>query len=480
VLISIDTLRSDGLKTYGADTRLGERLDRFAQQAVVFEHARSQAPQTAPSHMSLFTGVYPSVHGVQNVQHKKDPVTGRREPLIVSAPADLPTLAEVLSSAGYATVALTDGGNLNPPHGFDRGFDEYTKALSGVEAQVADGLDRLADLRKGDAPFFLFWHTYETHAPYVSPNEFMDRWTSDAYDGQLREIIASLDGMQFNERFGAMKTRFWANKHDFGPAEAAYMRELYSAGIDYTDHEMGALLDALDTPEARADTIVVILSDHGEEFFEHGQWQHDQVYEECLRVPLMVRLPDGVGAGLRVKTPVALIDVMPTLLELLELDRSRIEGSADAPLQGVSLVPSLLTGAEPVNRVIYSEYRADREGGPLYDWQIAVHYNGYKLIYNEHRSDREKGVETRHLFHLADDPEERNDRSKADPLMLKRMTDLRDRYQSQLAMMQGLVAEGRNEDLTEEMLRQLDELGYLGNDSWEQSVSEKDRHAGGD
>ncbi len=464
VLISLDTLRADALATYGADPALGKRLERFAQEAVVFDHARAQAPQTAPSHMSLFTGMYPSVHGVQNVQHKQDPSTGRREALIESVPESLPTLAEVLSAAGYATVALTDGGNLNPPHGFARGFDEYTRELSGVETQVAEGLDRLSSLRQADDPFFLFWHTYEIHAPYVSPGAYIDRWTDEGYDGQLREVLAGLEGMEFRQRFGAMRTTFWANKANFGPPEAAFLHELYRAGVNYTDDELGALLDALDTPEARADTIVVILADHGEEFGDHGKWQHDQVFEECLRVPLMVRLPDGVGAGTRIMTPVALIDLMPSLLELMGVDRDSLPERTQAPMQGLSLAPSLLTGVEPENRPIFSEYRADRDGGPLYDWEIAVHFNDYKLIYDEHRSNREKGVERRKLFNLKDDPEERTRREEAEPRVLQALTDRRDEYQKQLTLFQRLVGEGRSEVMDDATMTQLKELGYLGDD----------------
>ncbi|MFT7462344.1 MAG: choline-sulfatase [Pseudohongiellaceae bacterium] len=461
VLISLDTLRSDALATYGADPGLGERLDRFAKEAVVFEHARSQAPQTAPSHMSLFTGMYPSVHGVQNVQHKLDTETGRREALIESVPESLPLLAEVLSAGGYATVALTDGGNLNPPHGFARGFDEFTKDLSGVEAQVADGLKHLSELRTSEQPFFLFWHTYEIHAPYVSPRSYMDLWSDESYDGELREIVDGLDGLEFRQRFAAMRTTFWANKAEFGPPEADYLKDLYEAGVDYTDQEIGALLDALDTPEARQDTIVVILADHGEEFAEHGQWQHDQVYEECLRVPLMIRLPGGVGAGQRVQTPVALIDVMPTVLELLQVDRSALPDRTVAPMQGLSLVPTLLTGVEPRNRPIYSEYRADRKGGPLFDWQVAVYFNDYKLIYNEHRSNREKGVENLMLFNVKDDPDERQRLGSTEPRVLKGMTDSRDEYLKQIELFQGLVGEGRAAELDEATRKDLEALGYL-------------------
>lgn len=461
VILSLDTLRSDRLAAYGGDSGLGRRLQRFAEQAVVFEHARAQAPQTAPSHMSLFTGYYPSVHGVQNVQHGKDPDTGRRRPLIESVPPSIPTLAEVLTAHGYATVGLTDGGNLNPPHGFNRGFDEYTYDLSGAVAQVAAGLEAVDRLQGGDQPWFLFWHTYEIHAPYVSPADYVQAWAPEDYDGLLRDVLAGLDGLDFKQRFAAMKTRFWSEKERFGQDEARFLSGLYDAGIAYTDDELVALLDRLDQPDVADSTLVVILSDHGEEFAEHGKWQHDQVYEEHLRVPLMVRLPGGVGAGTRIATPVALIDVMPTVLELLETPRETLPERTAAPMQGRSLVESLVHGKEPRAREIYSEYRADREGSPLYDWQIAVHHNGFKLIYDEHRSNRAKNVETVELYRLAVDPGERNDLSAEGGQVFQALVGLRDKFHQDLEVFRRLVGEGAAEDLDCEALQQLITLGYL-------------------
>ncbi len=455
LVISLDTLRSDALSVYGGPASISPNLQRFAEQSVVFEHARAQAPQTAPSHMSIFTSLLPSMHGVQNVQHSGG------GPLIQAVPDAVPTLAEVLSAAGYACVGLTDGGNLNKAHGFPRGFDEYTVDLSGAEAQVLDGLTHVDGLQAGGRPWFLFWHTYEIHAPYVSPREYMERWAPAEYEGPMAGRVDKLEGLEFRQRFAAMRTLFWADKETFGWPESAYLHALYKAGVQYTDEQMGLLLDGLEQRGVFDDTVVVVLADHGEEFFEHGQWQHDQVYEECLRVPLMVRLPGGVGGGTRIATPVPLLDVMPTALALLGVDTETLELPGPLRMQGRSLVPSLLEGKEPEARPIVSEYRADREGGPLYDWQVAIHNEGLKYIVDEHRS---RDGERQFLYDLRADPDERTNLGSDQPDAVARFRKLREHFHGELEAFANLERLDAGETLDCEQLRALVELGYIGAD----------------
>ena len=468
VLISLDTLRADDVSPYGAAPALSPVLQAFAEEAVLFEHARAQAPQTAPSHMSLFTSMYPSAHGVQNVQHGVDPETGRRGPLIEAVPDSIPTLAQVLSAAGYRSIGLTDGGNLNAAHGFPRGFEEYTLDLSGGRAQLEDGKRWVAELAAGEQPFFLFWHTYEIHAPYVSPGPYVDRWAPKAYDGVLAGVLDQLEGLDFKRRFAAMKSVFWKDKADFGWDESAYLHGLYRAGVQYTDELMGELFESLRASGAFDESIIVVLSDHGEEFYEHGQWQHDQVYEECLRVPLMIRLPGGVGGGTRIETPVALMDVMPTLLELVDVSPSVLDDGGPAAamrprMQGHSLARALLTAEEPEARPIYSEYRADRPGGPLFDWQIAIHHEGWKFIVDEVRGEKIDGevVQKHELYDLGADPDEQQDAADGQDVMVQRFLRLREEYKRGLDAFAELERLDAGATLDEATLRSLVELGYI-------------------
>lgn len=473
LLLSLDTCRADVLGYAGGPDGISERLDALAAESVVFTEARAPSPQTAPSHMTLFTSTQPSVHGVQNVQHGEHPKTGERRPLIQPLPAVIPTLAEVLKANGYRTLGLTDGGNVNPGHGFDRGFDEYTKELSGAEAQVDDALSRLDDLQGSDEPWFLFLHTYEIHAPYVSPREYIERWAPADYDGPLVDIVGQLEGLDFQGRFGAMRTTFWARKDDYGPAEARYMRGLYEAGVEYTDDHLTRLFAGLQSHGVFDDTIVVVLSDHGEEFLEHGAWQHDQLFEECLRVPLMFRLPGAFGGNRRVDVPVGLIDVMPTLLELVGARTTGLSIGGEtrsAVNQGRSLASTLLGGKDPQPRPVFSEYRADRKfadgaPGPLYDWQVAIHHQGMKFIYDEHRSNAAKGVERRLLFDLAADPGEQSDLSAAGGKAeeaVQRFMVLRKAYHDELVRYSDIERVVGDGGLDAASLDQLEQLGYLG------------------
>ena len=464
LVISLDTCRSDALTMLGGPAGASEHLDAFASEGVLFDHARAAAPHTAPSHMSLFTSLLPSVHGVQNVQHGVHPETGKRKPLIESVPADIPTLAEVLAGHGYRCVGLTDGGNLNPPHGFDRGFEHYTAELIGAEAQFADASHWLSELRADAPPWFLFVHTYEIHSPYVSPRQYVERWAPSDYEGPLREAVDGLLGKSFREKFGAMRSVFWKDVDAFGDDEARYLRGLYAAGVDYTDDALSSFLAQLHDSGTLDDTIVVVLSDHGEEFAEHGRWQHEQLYEECLRVPLVFRLPGAAGAGTRIATPVSLIDVMPTLLELLDVERDDLPGKRVLPMQGRSLARSLLTGAEPAARPIVSELRTDRtfpDGapGPLHEWKVAILHEGHKLLADEYAE--QQGSDGVRAFDLSRDPDERGDGRSAPKPVLDGLLELRARFHKEVSLSASLAGVDAAAELDCEQLRQLVELGYV-------------------
>jgi arylsulfatase A-like enzyme len=464
VIISLDTLRADGLSMGGGPAGISPVLQRFADESMVFSHARAQAPHTAPSHMSLFTSTYPSVHGVQNVSHKMSEL-GTSKAIIVPLREDIPTLAEVLAADGFRTIGLTDGGNLNPPHGFARGFEEYTFQLSGVEAQVDDGLKWLGQLSRPDAErFFLFWHTYQIHAPYVPPEPFMSKWATTRYDGLLKPRIEQLSGMNFRERFGAMKDVFWKGKNMFGWPEAAFLHGLYKGEIAYTDSELERLFDAMRRRGVFENSIVIVLSDHGEEFFEHGKFQHSQLYEEVLRVPLIVRLPGGWGGGRVIDTPVALIDVMPTLLELLGVDPPADQLPGRIRKHGVSLAPALLQTGSLRNRPIISEHVAMRGGN--WTWEVAVEANGAKLIYDQVRGERmPDGVirYERQFFDLRTDPDETKDLSDAGGSVLDALLKLHEGFHKLLAF-EGGGEEMDPVELDCATLEQMIELGYLSAD----------------
>lgn len=286
VLITIDTLRADHLGSYGyarADTPV---LDALARDGVRFSEVIAQAPLTLPSHASIFTGLTPPRHGVRN---NPDSVV----------PASIPTLAERFHAAGYATAAFVSGFPLHKRFGLARGFDVYDDRFPrGDGSSAAPFTERRADQtvaavrawfssRNRDVPFFLWVHLFDPHRPYDPPEPFRSRFADAPYDGE----------------------------------------------IAFVDAQIGELRHTLSN--GGADTIVVVASDHGEGLNEHGEPTHGLfVYDSTIRVPLIVAAA-GLAAGRVVATPVRLVDVPPTLLELAALaPLPQIDGRSLAPALG--------------------------------------------------------------------------------------------------------------------------------------------------
>jgi arylsulfatase A-like enzyme len=457
VILSLDTLRADGTSVGGGPPGISPAIARFAEEAVVFTHARAQAPHTAPSHMTLFTSTHPSVHDVQNVAH------GESGPEIWPLAREIPTLAEVLTAAGFRCVGLTDGGNVNPAHGFDRGFETYTHELSGAQAQVDKALEWLARLAAPDAGrFFLFWHTYQIHAPYVPPEPYLSNWAPAGYEGELRQRLAELEGKSFRERWSAMPTVFWKDRDSFGWPESAYLRGLYNGEVRFTDAQLERLFDAMRAAGVFDTSIVVVLSDHGEEFFEHGKWQHEQLYEECLRVPLMIRLPGAWNGGTRIDTPVGLIDVMPTLLELLAVDPPASALPGRVRREGRSHAEAVLTGREPRERPVFSEFIATR--GPNLENVLAIHAGGSTFLYDEVRAQRlpAGGVEhRRELYDLQADPTQQRDLAAGAPGRVAEFLRQREAFRSLVDLERLSDAERARAEISPQLMEELNQLGYV-------------------
>ena len=335
VVVSLDTLRADRMSLYGHDRPTTPRLDAFAADALVFDAAWSNGAYTLPSHMSLFTGQVPSVHGVQGAGLRRDP--GRS-----------PLLAEVLAARGWTTAAFTGGGFVNPTFGFGAGFERYGTLdplvntgsaklradLAGVpnvdlellqENELAVALDWLED--HADESVFLFLHTYAAHQ--------FDPWPRHAdalgLEGELADDARSLE-LLYNGGEGGT------------PDEFARLLDWYDATVLQADEGVGRLVDTLERLDLVDDTIVIVTSDHGKELGEHGAVGHGHaLYEEMVRVPLLVHVPPALAAGTpfapgRSAVPVSLVDLVPTVLEALDVapwpglqGRSLLELGPSAP-----------------------------------------------------------------------------------------------------------------------------------------------------
>jgi arylsulfatase A-like enzyme len=341
LLISIDTLRADRLGCYGYERGTSPVLDAFAEESVLFEEVYATSCKTAESHMSLFTSLPVSAHGVSNA-------SARLGLPLREVGKNRLMLGQVLRRAGYWNSAILGGGNMLPQMGFARGYEgRFRSELLDVSVIVDLVLRAWDEARAQERPPFVFMHTYQVHGPYMPPAGFRERFAPTPA-GVVGARLAELEALSFSEMGLSVGTTFWDGVEDFGPEDAAYLSDLYDGEVAYTDHELGRLFDGLRERNLFDRMIVVILSDHGEEFAEHGEYQHDQLYTETLHVPLLIRLPGGRAGGTRVSGQASLLDVMPTLLELLGLE-------GPGTMTGQSLLPAIAAGRIAAPRPVLAE-----------------------------------------------------------------------------------------------------------------------------
>ena len=348
LLISLDTLRADALSCYGNPRPTSPTLDALAAEGARFDEAMAHAPNTAPSHASLFTGVTPWTHRVEN----------RVGDGLHQLPDEFVTLAEVFAERGYATTACTDGGSLAGSWNLDQGFEVYTAVREGTAAQVDRMLDHLDATADETRPRFLFLHSYETHQPTLPPLDLLARFRSDPdYDGVVREREQALRREARGRKRPVPRSNVLREGfEDFGPDDVTYLWDLYLASLASADREVGRFLDELAARGLDEDLWVIVTSDHGEEFGEHGYFGHRQLLYETLRVPLIVRPPRGSDVAWRgrvVDERVGLVDLHATLLDLAD--------GRPGHAMGHSLLVGLETGVFPDDPV-WSERAAGRDG----------------------------------------------------------------------------------------------------------------------
>lgn len=322
ILVSIDTLRPDRLGCYGNRQPTSPNIDRFAGEAVLFADAIAQAPSTLPSHATMLTSLLPEHHGA---------FFSRRTPL----PASIPTLASELRAAGYRTAAFTGGGQIAPEFGLDRGFETYGVNIGGsdFESAVRAGLGWLKE--NAGHPAFLFLHTYEVHHPFTPEAALLDIFDK-GYDGPLPGEISKELLHRINTDETAITDR-----------DLAHIVAAYDAEIRSVDSAFGQLLAGLGELALLEDSLLVFTSDHGEEFGEHGVvgWHSHTLFDELLRVPLLIRFPGGRDGGLSIERQVRLLDLAPTVLATVGvaapstfegIDLARVIGGLTTPLPAVS------------------------------------------------------------------------------------------------------------------------------------------------
>ncbi|MEO8275481.1 MAG: sulfatase [Thermoanaerobaculia bacterium] len=333
ILISIDTLRADHLSAYGYSRATTPHLDAWARrQATVFDNAIAAAPSTLPSHASMLTGVEAFRHGAQN-----DPL----------APS-WRTLAEELRAAGYTTWGVTGGAYTSPAMGLAQGFDVYRSWVWGFERgqELPTNMDwTLAELARQPAqPFFLFFHTYEVHAPLRAREPEFSGWNREerrdslVWVGAPTQEAATGYRLQHAARFEYRASDPSAPAE--GPATLQSAIDRYDSSIAYVDRQLERLFRELESDGLAANTLIVLTSDHGESFGEHDLAGHGYLYDDNLHVPLFVSVPGSQDGGKRVLHQVRSIDITPTILDLAI-------GSSIAQADGSSLRPLLADPSAP-------------------------------------------------------------------------------------------------------------------------------------
>ncbi len=398
VLIVVDSLRPDHLGTYGHDRDTSPRIDALASEGVTFERAWSAATWTLPSVASLFTGLHPLTHTTYNASESlADPHV---------------TLGETLGLFGYQTAGFVSGIFLNQQFGLGQGFSTWSDIPVDFSSRgprpprktsdvlLPEVLSWLGD--RGEDPFLLFVHMMDVHPPLDLPPDGDTRVYDPDYAGPLDQ--ESLDLRIKKRTFGRH-----IHRRDGAPAvlsdrDLAHLRARYDAGVSYADRYVGQLLDALETQDLDDETIVLLTADHGLDLLEHNtlfSYPSQAPYEEISRVPLIVRHPDG-PEGLRVKDRVSLVDVLPTVLDMLGLPPNEAA-------EGRSVLPAMLEEPLPPTD-IFCFGSPEREPDPD-RMTMSIQRGDAKLLTH---SIAPFDFFTTELYDLSTDPQERSDRSLAD------------------------------------------------------------------
>ena len=377
ILISLDTLRADHLSCYGYARETTPHLDRWArEEAILFENAVTPETWTLPAHISMFTGLYPQHHAVT-----------RDQPLA----EDVPTLPELLQAAGYQTAGFT--GHtwwMQPERGFGRGMDHYDNApemlrhIDETRARLYGWLEQ-----RTEAPPFIFFHAYDLHYKiremgYQFPYEPGNNWPLDFAQPYLAQGVFS-EGEKAELKASELILAWREGRITFSEAEHAAIVALYDDTLRMVDAAIAEVFERLRQEGLYEDALIIVTSDHGEGLGERGYYDHEDVWEEEARVPLLMKLPGAAHAGARVQAQVQLIDILPTVTEVLGL-------GTPAPMDGISLLRTLEDGGHTHAYV--------RNGGG----RLGVRTQRWKLHWQT------QGENTYRLFNLEEDPGELTDR----------------------------------------------------------------------
>ncbi len=411
ILITVDTTRADRMGFLGSQRGLTPNLDALARRSVVFTHAYSQAPFTAPSHATIFTGTNPQFHQVQDFQ--------------LPLSKDLPYAPAILQAHGYHTAAFVGSIVFDPSQGlgigFDRGFDTYDAGFH----MTAPGEDHYSSSgRRGavvvehalawlgdhpSTPFFIWVHLYDAHHPYDPPEPYLSKYKSTPYDG----------------------------------------------GVAYVDFCVGKLLDQVRARGLFENSLIAVMSDHGEGLGDHGEDYHGFfLYDATIRVPLLLKMPGDRFAGSRIENNVGLVDVAPTILQMVGI-------TVPQEMQGESLLGMITSNPPQAAGIKAAPAHASSSDPPVYaetEYGVRAYgWSGERSL----RTGKYLFVEAprRELYDIAADP-------KAEHNLAVTSKAVADTLQAQLDDFRrktGKSGDPRNPIEDPEVQEKLASLGYMSN-----------------
>ncbi|MEO0649579.1 MAG: sulfatase [Planctomycetota bacterium] len=408
ILVVVDALRPDVLGCYGNERVRTPHIDALAANGVVFDQAYSNAPFTGTSFASFFTGQYPRRHGMLTMGPGVEIDAGMTftELLDGALRTDgTPMRDGDIVAGSFMTGALSHGSGLMA------GFDAYRELTLGhalvdlsnrwsvfraelvpsiLWSKVETKLDRDALIHaaerwlgdQADNRFALFVHLYSTHTPYDPPEPFRSDYVDPAYDGPIQAFYAD------------MRVAIERADYTLTPADQRQIYDLYLGGVAQADHHIGLLVEELERQGRLDETLLIITSDHGEDFGaganpdtgQPGRWEHNHMYRSNLHIPLVIHWPDGIPGGRRVSAPVEGVDLVPTVLDAAGLRAPELAGPRDV-IDGQSLLPLARGETEGHKPFLFAEdatYVSIHDGqGMLTLERYAVAPDGWELVLEE-------------------------------------------------------------------------------------------------
>lgn len=384
ILISIDTLRTDVLSSYGSVVVSTPNIDKIASDGYLFTQAYSPAPWTLPAFSSIMTGVNPLVHKTTDSKSK--------------LPETFTTIAEYLASSGYKTGAIGKNVFLHPEYNIDQGFMEYNfypkrnelvDSFGGAFIRVAfpgsfktdASTSDLTDIsinwlnENQDRDFFLWIHYFDPHIPYTPPEEYIvDSNDTESSIGNNFQSAGIIRGGHYSPNL----------------SDRERIRQLYDAEVRYVDDNIGRLLETLEELDLYKDSLIIVTSDHGEEFWEHGGFEHGHtLYNELINVPLIIKLPSKEN-NKSIDIPVTTQSLMPTILELSEIEHE------NGPYIASSLVPLL------------ENKPSDYEVKPIISSSLLYYEDRESALFDENKYIRRIITNQEEMYDLTNDPGEQS------------------------------------------------------------------------